>query len=308
MAGVGVRDQEASGAASFFHAFPRECRDTRSMSRWIAVRIEAAPEMHAAISEVLFGMGAGGVQDERGVLITHFPPGCDENAIRAAVRAVAENARIEMGDSPDVDWSEAWKSGLHRHELGALTVTPPWLADGLPRGATVVIEPGTGFGTGEHPTTRSVIRLMQRVLRKGDVVADLGSGSGILSIAAAKLGASRVIAIEMDEDSNQNAADNIALNDVGDVVTLLPGDAALLLPLVAPVDVIFANIISSVLLPMMPVMRAALRATATDSKPAVILAGILGSERAMMLDGLSGWHVVQEDVEGDWWSVLLAPA
>ena len=310
---------------------------------WVAVRVTAAPEQHQQISEALFELGAGGVQEEKGVLITHFPPGHSEIEIRDAVSAAAPAATVEVGESPDVDWSEAFKHGINAHRLGALTVTPPWLAEGRHPATTVIIEPAAGFGTGEHPTTRSVIRLMQEVLRPGDVVADLGSGSGILAIAAAKLGASRVIAIEMDDDSNQNAAENIEMNGVGDVVTLLPGDATLLLPLVAPVDVIVANIISSVLLPLTPVMRSALRVGApgsteltqdagrrtqevsgstahTDStqttqhaerstqRSSVILAGILVSEREMMLRELSSeWLVVSEDVEGDWWSVLLTP-
>ena|GEM_PF-245306 len=313
----------------------------RTDRQWVAVRIDAAPDHHSQISEALFAIGAGGVQEEKGILITHFPPGSHESAILTAVRSASPDARIEVGISPDVDWSEAWKQGLHSHALGALTVAPPWLAGNLPLATTVIIEPGTGFGTGEHPTTRSVIRLMQRVLRPGDVVADLGSGSGILSIAAAKLGASRAIAIEMDDDSNQNAAENIALNDVGTVVTLLPGDASLLLPLVAPVDLVLANIISSVLLPLMPVIRASLRPVspasneltqdaagatqpaARSTQPAagatqhaargtqqvaVILAGLLVTEREMMLGALVNWRVMAEDTEGDWWAVLLAPA
>ena len=260
------------------------------------------------------------MQEEKGVLITHFPPGQSEHEIRDAVSVADPSATVEVGISPDVDWSEAWKHGIHAHHLGALTVSPPWLAEGRDPATTVIIEPAAGFGTGEHPTTRSVIRLMQRVLKKGDVVADLGSGSGILSIAAAKLGARQAVAIEMDDDSNQNAAENIERNGVQDVVSLLPGDASLLLPLVAPVDLVLANIISSVLLPLMPIMRTALRGAKAPNKLTqdagrrtqevsgfVILAGILTTERTMMLDALKEWTVVEEDAEGDWWAVLLSP-
>ena len=100
---------------------------------------------------------------------------------------------------------------------------------------SIIIEPGMAFGTGEHATTRGVIRLLQSVIRPGDRVADLGSGSAVLAIAAAKLGARYVAAIELDHDAIENAEQNVARNNVADRVSVIEGDAATLLPLVAPV-------------------------------------------------------------------------
>jgi ribosomal protein L11 methyltransferase len=167
----------------------------------------------------------------------------------------------------------------------------------------IVIEPAMAFGTGEHETTRGVLLLMQDVIRAGDRVADLGTGSAVLAIAAAKLGAARVAAIELDPDAIGNAEENVAVNGMGDRVTVIEGDAALLLPLVSPVRVILANIISSVLLELAPAMRDAL---APDGR--VILSGILASERAAMLDALAaaGWGLESDYTEGDWWSGVIA--
>lgn len=161
------------------------------------------------------------------------------------------------------------------------------------------------FGTGEHATTRGVVRLLQNVVRQGDVVADLGAGSAVLAIAAAKLGARKVIAVELDEDAIPNAEQNVQANCVADRVVVVQGDAAAILPLAAPVRVILANIISSVLVSLLPIME---RSLAPDG--VAILSGILLEERPMMLEVLAdaGWAVKAEDMEDIWWSVEISPA
>jgi ribosomal protein L11 methyltransferase len=147
-----------------------------------------------------------------------------------------------------------------------------------------------------------VVRLLQSVPLAGASVADLGAGSAVLAIAAAKLGAARVFAIENDADSIGNAELNVTSNGVAERVAVLEGDAKLLLPLVAPVQVILANIISSVLLELLPLMGASL---APDG--VMILSGILREEREMMVTALeaAGWRIDAEDAEEQWWSVRV---
>jgi ribosomal protein L11 methyltransferase len=148
------------------------------------------------------------------------------------------------------------------------------------------------------------MRLMQGVVCPGDVVADLGAGSAALSIAAAKLGARRVTAIEIDPDSIGNAEENVRANGVGERVEVIEGDAATLLPLLAPVRVVLANIISSALISLLPTIRVSL-----DARGQAILSGILCEEREAMLAALDadGWTVEREDTEDAWWSVQIAP-
>jgi len=160
------------------------------------------------------------------------------------------------------------------------------------------------FGTGDHATTRGVMRLMSDVIREGDRVADLGAGSAVLSIAAAKLGAGRVAAIELDPEAIGNAEENLVRNGVADRVTVIEGDAELLLPLVAPVRVVLANIISSVLVGLLPHIARAL-----DGEGAcAILSGILQAERDDLVEVLTttGWRVTAEDREDIWWSAVVA--
>ena len=158
------------------------------------------------------------------------------------------------------------------------------------------------FGTGEHATTRGVVRLMQKLPSIPELVADLGAGSAVLAICAAKLGATRVAAIELDHDAIGNTEENVAANGVSDIVSVIEGDAALLLPLVSPVGLVLANIISSVLLVILPAIH-----DAVEPGGYAILSGILLDERGMMLEAIreGGWQIVDEDSEEAWWSVLI---
>lgn len=275
------------------------------VERWISVRVQPdrAERAREACLAALFAVGAQGVHEDGCALVTHFPPGTDLEAVHRAVTEADELVVIETAPVPDVDWTEAWKTRITSHQLGALTVSPPWLADGLDPATTIVIEPGMAFGTGEHATTRGVVRLLPRQLRPGAVVADLGAGSAVLAIAAAKLGAARVYAIELDADAIPDAEKNVVHNGVADRVHVFEADAGALLPLVAPVDVVLANIISSVLIELMPVIGAALQPGG-----AAILSGILHEERETMLAVLAahGWTVIEEDAEDIWWSVSIA--
>jgi ribosomal protein L11 methyltransferase len=270
---------------------------------WLAVRVQPGSHRDAVVAALL-AVGAQGVQEVGDHLVTLLADESKADEVICAVLAASPDARVETEPTPRVDWSERWKSALHLHELGALTIGPPWLASGLDPSKTIVIDPGMAFGTGEHATTRGVIRLLSEMLHHGDRVADLGSGSAVLSIAAVRLGAAHSFAIELDGDAIWNAEENVARNGVADRVTVLEGDAAVLLPLVAPVDLVLANIISSVLLRLLPSIAAAL---APGGR--AILSGILREERAEMLAALDagGWHVEREDVEDIWWTVALVP-
>ena len=268
---------------------------------WVTVRVAPGTNRDAVIA-AMFEAGVQGLEEAGDALVTHVAGQRLADDVLCAVMAASSDARVETAPLPDVDWSERWKLGIHVQSLGGLSVAPPWLSAGLDPARTIVIEPGMAFGTGEHATTRGVIRLMQSVVRTGDHVADLGAGSAVLSIAAAKLGASRVVAIELDHDAIGNAEENVARNEVADRVTIIEGDAAALLPLVAPVDVVTANIISSVLLELLPVIA---RALAPGGH--AILSGILSSERDdMLLAVQANWRVDAEDEEDNWWSATIS--
>jgi ribosomal protein L11 methyltransferase len=269
---------------------------------WLSVRVQPANERDAALA-ALFAAGAQGVHEDGATLVTHFPPEADVERVIDVVREADPGAEVTVGRAADTDWSEAWKALLSVQTVGTLRIAPPWLGASLDPEATIVIDPGMAFGTGDHPTTRGVVRLMQRISIRDRRVADLGAGSAVLAIAAAKLGARTVTAVELDPDAIGNAIENVTRNGVAKVVHVIEGDAAVLLPLLAPVDVILANIVSSVHAALLPGM-----ATALGDGGKAILSGILREERdtltALFANG--GWSITDEDVEDIWWSATIS--
>lgn len=265
---------------------------------WIAFRVDLMNDREA-VMRAMFEAGSQGVHEEGSALVTHFPPGHDVDRLKSSILAMDPHALVTVSEAPAMDWSE-WRASVRAHSLGALTIVPPWLADEA-NPAQVVIDPAMAFGTGEHATTRGVIRLMQRLPEMPSVVADLGAGSAVLSICAAKLGARKVIAIEVDHDAIGNAEENVRTNGVEGIVHVLEGDASVLLPLVAPVQLVLANIISSVLLEMLPLIHRSL-----VHHGWAILSGILVAEKEQVLTALGNdWSVSSTDSEEGWWSVLI---
>lgn len=264
------------------------------------VRIEVRPRPGRAdaVSAALFGAGAEALQETEGALVTIVPAGAGAQLTAAAI-AADSGATVTTAEAPDVDWTAVWRTQLRAHTVGVLTVTPPWLAMPFLPGHRIVIEPAMAFGTGDHATTRGVLKLMQDDVRRGDVVADLGTGSAVLAIAAARLGAARVIGFDDDPDAVRNAEENVAVNDAGAVVTIIEGDARLLLPLVGPVRVVLANIVS----PVLREMTAAIIGSLTPDGVA-IFSGMLVTER----DDMRAWFTAAglraggDVVEGEWWS------
>jgi ribosomal protein L11 methyltransferase len=274
--------------------------------RWLTLRVRAPePRAREEVITALIGLGASSVQEDGDDLLTYLPAGSDVAAVRDAIQRAGISAAPEYGTADDADWTATWKPTVGLHRVGGLTIAPPWLAEEAgDRALAVIIDPAMAFGTGEHPSTRGVLRLMQRTIRPGDMVADLGAGSAILSIAAAKLGAPRVAAIECDHAALGNAHENVERNGVAAQVTVLEGDAATLLPLVAPVDVVLANIVSDVLVRLSSPIHVALAPAGR-----AVLGGMSVTERDRMLGILhaDAWRLVAEDEEGEWWCAAIVP-
>lgn len=273
---------------------------------WLAVTVAgASPHARETITAALIHAGAAGVQEEAGALLTWLPDDASLADVRGAI-AAAPGATIEIREVPAGEAERTWPTAVGITRVRNLAVTPPWLAGDVPADCTpIIIEPAMAFGTGEHATTRGVLHLMHEVVASGDVVADLGTGSAVLAIAAIHLGAHRVAAIELDPDSIGNAEQNVRANGVADRVIVIEGDAQLLLPLVAPVRVILANIVSSVLVSLLGTMRGALTADGV-----VILSGVLVEETSEFTRALetAGWRLRGEHVEENWWSAIAQPA
>jgi ribosomal protein L11 methyltransferase len=167
-------------------------------------------------------------------------------------------------------------------------------------GTAVIVDPETAFGSGEHGSTRTALRLLDAELQPGDLVLDLGAGSGILSIAAAKLGARSVIGFEMDGEALPVAERNAVRNEVADRVGFVEGDAANLAPLAGPADLVMANILREINVAILPEVHRALRAGGI-----AIFAGMQAVEAGLFRPRLiaAGFHIVREALDDGWWAV-----
>jgi ribosomal protein L11 methyltransferase len=164
----------------------------------------------------------------------------------------------------------------------------------------VIHDPESAFGSGEHGSTRIALALLERLVRPGDLVLDLGSGSGILALAAVKLGAARAIGIENDPEANVVAARNAARNAVKQSVEFLDGEAGNLAPLLGPADLILSNILRSANTELLPAISLALRPGGT-----AIFSGMETAEAPLFLPALEsgGFSVVEERTDTGWWGV-----
>ncbi len=151
---------------------------------------------------------------------------------------------MDMNDVADEDWSENWKKYYKPFRVGErLVIKPTWEAyDPKPDDVVVQLDPGMAFGTGTHETTNMCMQLLHTHLKEGMRVMDVGTGSGILAIAAAKLGAGEVLAIDIDPDAVKVANENVTLNETTDTVRVVLGD--LVKSEAMPCELAVANIVA----------------------------------------------------------------
>ncbi|HVP35847.1 MAG TPA: 50S ribosomal protein L11 methyltransferase [Terriglobales bacterium] len=132
--------------------------------------------------------------------------------------------KLESTEIREEDWSKNWRKAFKPIRVtDRIVIKPGWIKKKFPRKLVIEIEPKMAFGTGEHSTTRLCLRALAKYLKTGDRVLDLGTGSGILAIAAAKLGASNVLALDIDPDAISNARENIKRNKVQKTIDLKSG-------------------------------------------------------------------------------------
>ncbi len=270
---------------------------------WWAIDVRAAADRREVLGAWLVARTGQAVEERDDGTLVAFAP--DEDAANALVRELdrSGDGPVETERHPieAEDWSTRWREGLGPRQLGRLTIVPSWLPEAAdPDPLTVVLDPETAFGSGEHGSTRAALTLLSRLIKPGDRVLDLGSGSGILTIAAIKLGAARAIGIEIDAEANEVAHRNAARNGVDERVEFLEGDAGTLAPLAGPADLLLSNILRTVNTTLLPLIAASLRPGAL-----AIFSGMEQSEADQFRRDLiaAGFSVVQETLDAGWWGV-----
>ena len=269
---------------------------------WWAIDVRTTPEERDRLGAWLVARTGQAVEErDDGTLVTFAP---DEAAADRLItdlgRETGAPAETSRRLIEPVDWSTRWREGLGARRFGRLTVTPSWGPQPGEAGALVVLDPETAFGSGEHGSTRVALALLERLVRPGDLVLDLGSGSGILAIAAVKLGAARAIGVESDAEANPVAARNVERNGVAEAVQLLDGDAGDLAPLLGPADLVLSNILRTVNTALLPAIARALRPGGI-----AIFSGMEVAEAPLFVTPLeaAGFDVEQALSDTGWWGV-----
>ncbi|MGI4787315.1 MAG: 50S ribosomal protein L11 methyltransferase [Janthinobacterium lividum] len=226
--------------------------------RWAEISIDAEPNAVDAVGAALYAVGCGGFEvreNAKPPAVAGYLPVDDRLEERLcklqdALAKLPEFGVIGAGTEltlhyvEEADWATAWKAYYKPMRIGSrLVVTPPWETPDLqPNDLTIVVDPGMAFGTGSHPTTQLCLVALEEYVKPGLSIADIGTGSGILAIAAAKLGASPVIANDNDPLAVKIARENAAVNGVSiEINDTIPD---------GPYDLVVANILADVIIGM----------------------------------------------------------
>ena len=277
--------------------------------KWAQVTITTSQEASDAVANYLFERDATGVEvrdtlssnSPSVTLISCFPTDDligeqvqDLRDFLASLTQVGINthpAKVTLRSIEEDNWSEQWRSAFPPQKIGKRLVIAPTWDDIVPEPSEVLIrlDPGMAFGTGQHATTQLALELLEAAIEDSDVVADIGTGCGILGIAAAKLGAKRVDAVDLDATTIPIAQNNIQLNEVGSIIRLYQGDGLNVLEK-QKYPLIVANILTKVILPMIPRCPEFL-----EPAGRLILSGILAQEAAQVEAQLSenGFRVLE---------------
>jgi ribosomal protein L11 methyltransferase len=282
-------------------------------SRWLVLRapVPAHETAAALLTEALLTLGGRAVWEEDGRLVTHLPepenPDGFTRDAEARLRAAAglPDLVLETAWQPHEEWADTWKRGLApRRVTHHLLVTPSWESPETGPGDLVIwLDPGMAFGNAEHGTTRGCLRLLDATLLPGERVLDVGTGSGVLAIAAALLGASEVIALEGDPIACEVALENLARNGVAERVSVRHAWADVdALARMGPFHGVTANIEGSTLRALLPGLG---RCVVPGGW--IILSGLLPAEAADLQDlaRALGLSPVAVDEDGEWRSLLL---
>lgn len=311
--------------------------------KWNEVKVETASEAVEAIANILMESGASGVQiedaldvenfksdlygelldkeqfshiKEGALVMAYFPettflpellPIIKEriNQLPEFGLAIGKN-QVTVNEVVESDWATAWKKYYHPVRVTRyLTIVPSWEAyQASHEGEKIItLDPGMAFGTGTHPTTRLTLEALETVLRGGETLLDVGTGSGVLSIASKHLGASEVFAYDLDEVAVRAAKENMDMNPVASDVQVSAND--LLTQIETKADVIVANILADIILLMIDDAYRLLKAEGT-----LIVSGIIEEKKELVMTAMeeAGFVVDQVFQQKDWYALILKKA
>ena len=290
--------------------------------RWVEIAVGATDESADAVTSIMTEEGCAGTainevsgklkveSPKSGTTVLGYLPVDDTlesrlALIRDRVRALPDfglevSGEIEVKWVRDEEWATAWKAFFHPLKIGKIVIKPSWEGFEATDGEVVVeIDPGMAFGTGNHPTTQLCLMALQDCIRGAPSILDVGTGSGILAIAAARLGAARVVGLDIDSVAVEAARANVERLGLGDVVHIELADGPVAFDGAA--DLVVANIIANTIIAMSGDLRASLRPGGK-----LIASGIILDRLAEVRSALesAGLRILEERRDGEWVAII----
>ena len=307
--------------------------------RWIEIVVTTNEEAAEILSDFLTDMGANGTEmvdpdafrqvlennryidyaddgmiDEYGtdvIIKAYFSESHDPNrlmeTIKEGIRGLSAKIDVKPGTAEwrlrdDSEWKDNWKEYFKPFKFTEKIVIKPSWEEYAPKAGEIVIEldPGMAFGTGTHETTRMCALLGEKYLRPGDRVLDLGCGTAILALTAAKLGADGVLAVDIDDAAVRAAQENVLKNHESDKIKVIQGVLAGIPE--EPFDLIYINIIADIIISLACDIR-----KFSVNGTHIILSGIIKSRRDEVAAGYAaaGFKIMEETSMGEWVAMAL---
>jgi ribosomal protein L11 methyltransferase len=279
---------------------------------WTEIIVTVNTSAVEMVANLIHETGAGGVviehnKNQTSTVTAYFPVGEEAQAMLAQLDQfwadlegldIQADARVDTRTVLEQDWAEEWKKHYHPVQVGNVYITPSWIKHTpSPDQISVVLDPGMAFGTGIHPTTQMCIGEITSTLVPGQTMMDLGTGSGILSIVAAKLGASRVDSVDNDRVAVEVAQDNARRNQCE--ITQTMGDAFELFR-DSKHDVVVANIGFNACAKLADIYT-------EESKSCVLILSGFPEERMSELQEYDGGRFLRSKVKEGWGCLVLGP-
>ncbi|NGP76500.1 50S ribosomal protein L11 methyltransferase [Balneolaceae bacterium YR4-1] len=270
--------------------------------KYIKLVISIQDEYQETLISELLEMEFDAFEQQDGRIITYVPKerfsDVHRERIEGILRAYPGDGFIETEEVvADRNWNEEWEKTIVAQNIGKFYVKPTWQR-GEPDNDSILLEidPKMAFGTGYHETTRLMLKLLPSVIEGDDIVLDAGTGTGILAIAAIKLGADKAFAFDIDEWSITNTRENILLNGVEKKVAVRKGSLETI-PSGSQYDVILANIERNTILDMLPKLKRLLK-----EEGRMLLSGLLEKDEPSVTQKLEDLELKVKEIrqENEW--------
>jgi len=269
--------------------------------KYLKLVIQIANKYQEPLIAELFDMGFDGFEQRDDQIITyvqkeHFGIS-DRERIDMLLAAYPDGGFIESEEVvADQNWNQQWEETINAQTVGSFFIKPTWSQEAVPQDKILLeIDPKMSFGTGYHETTRLILQLLPDVIADNDFVIDAGTGTGILSIAAIKLGARHAFAFDIDEWSISNTKENILLNEVGESIAVEKGSSEVLSQK-SKADVVLANIERNTIIDLFPDLDAALKKGGM-----MVLSGLLEKDKSSIVSILGDkYQIIDIPQENEW--------